>query len=97
MIHPRRERHADYVFQTLLSTPEYSNGTPGSWRYWAITVPLTFTVMLTLLSWMWWIKHGQQKEDAKEHEPQAEEQGGSAGFWQKGRITDSAPMRLHLC
>jgi hypothetical protein len=53
--------------------------------------------MLTLLLWIWWIKHGQQKEDAKEHERQAEEQGGSAGFWQKGRITDSAPMRLHLC
>jgi len=61
------------VFQTLLSTPEYSNGTPGSWRYWAITVPLTFTVMLMLLLWMWRIKHGQQKEDAKEHKRQAEE------------------------
>jgi hypothetical protein len=73
-----RDAHDKYgmlthFFQTLLSTPEYSDGTPGSWRYWAITVPLTATVMLMLILWMWWTRHVQQKEDAeaarKDEEP----------------------------
>ena len=58
------------MFQTLLSTPEYSDATPGSWRYWAITVPLTATVMVMLVLWMWWTRHVQQKEDADERKRQ---------------------------
>lgn len=61
----RRRKYAKPTLQTLLSTPEYSSGSPGSWRYWAITVPLTAAVMLMLMLWMWWIRSRQQRIDAE--------------------------------